>query len=178
MTTKDRLLSQLMFESQQGNQLSYETLLSEACVFLQSYLNQKINSSDQRDDIIQEVLLAVHKARHTYDCSKSFFGWMLAITHYKVNDHLRIQYKQNYQELDEQMTDNSLDKILENERRQQLINALDSLRPRPKEVLSLLKLEGYKISEVAIKLNLSESNVKVIAHRAYQSLESKLKDKL
>lgn len=181
MTKRDQLFGELMKEAQGGNSTSYETLLSEVYMFLESYLNSKVYNKSQVDDVIQEIILAMHNSRHTFDCSKSFMSWLLAIAHYKVSDHLRFQFKQKTQELEDSILDDSSDALsalIENQNIQLLHQAIDELDQKPRQIIKLLKIEGFKISEVASKLNLSESNVKVIAHRAYQGLELKLRSKL
>lgn len=181
MTKRDQLLGELMKEAQEGNSTSYETLLAEVYMFLESYLNSKVYNKSQIDDVIQEVILAIHNSRHTFDSSKSFMSWLLAIAHYKVSDHLRYQFKQKTQELEDSIIDansDALTALIENQNIQLLHQAIDELDKKPRQIIKLLKVEGFKISEVANKLNLSESNVKIIAHRAYQGLEVKLRGKL
>lgn len=181
MTKRDQLLGELMREAQEGNSTSYETLLSEVYMFLESYLNSKVYNKSQIDDVIQEIILAIHNSRHTFDGTKSFMSWLLAIAHYKVSDHLRYQFKQKTQELEESLIDpnsDTLTALIENENIQLLHQAIDELDHKPRQIVKLLKIEGFKISEVADQLNISESNVKVIAHRAYLTLETSLRSKL
>lgn len=181
MSNKDHLLGELMKEAQNGNEASYQTLLNEVYMFLESYLNSKIYNKSQVDDVIQEVLIAVHNSRSTFDNTKSFMSWLLAIAHYKVTDHLRVQFKQKTQELEDSFIDGNSDtltQLIEHQDHHFLNQALNELEEKPKQIVTLLKLEGLKISEVASRLNLTESNVKVIAHRAYLSLELKLRSKL
>jgi RNA polymerase sigma-70 factor (ECF subfamily) len=150
-------------------------------MFLESYLNSRVYNQSQIDDVIQEIILAVHNSRATFDTSKSFMSWLLAIAHYKISDHLRVQFKQKTQELEDSLIDNNsdtLNKLIEHQSLHLLNQAINELDDKPKQIVTLLKIEGLKISEVAAKLNLSESNVKVIAHRAYQGLEVKLRSKL
>ena len=150
-------------------------------MFLNAYLKSRIYNNSHIDDVVQEVLLAVHKSRHTFDPTKSFTSWLLAITHYKLSDHLRQQFKTPTQNVDDQIIDeksDALTSLIENEKMQFLEKAINELEPRSKEVISLLKVSGLKVSEVAIKMNLTESNVKIIAHRAYEKLEAKLRSKL
>lgn len=181
MANRDQLFGELMKEAQQGNETSYQTLLSEVYMFLESYLNSKVYNKSQVDNVLQEIILAVHNSRHTFDTSKSFMSWLLAITHYKISDHLRIQFKQKTQELEDSIVDTNpqaLNALIDNQSLHILHQAINELDEKPKKIITLLKLEGLKISEVAVKLNLSESNVKIIAHRAYQGLEIKLRSKL
>jgi RNA polymerase sigma-70 factor (ECF subfamily) len=41
------------------------------------------------EDLVQEVLLAVHNARHTYQAQQPLTAWVQAIARYKLADHLR-----------------------------------------------------------------------------------------
>ena len=52
--------------------------------------------------------------------------------------------------------------------------ALSKLSSKEKAILNLLKIEGQSAQHVAIELNLTESNVKIIAHRAYINLKKNL----
>src|SRR4051812_23858482 len=44
---------------------------------------------DQSEDIVQDVLLAVHLKRHTWDSSAPFAPWLFAIARNKLIDALR-----------------------------------------------------------------------------------------
>lgn len=52
--------------------------------------------------------------------------------------------------------------------------ALALLSQAQREVIQLLKLDGYTVSEIAAKTGRSETSVKVTAHRGYKQLRSLL----
>lgn len=173
-----------MVKSQEGDKKAYEELLHEVSMFLNSYLRPKVFNAEFLDDIIQEILMGVHKSRHTYDPKRSFMSWLLAITHYKLTDHIRsINKADSSDPLNEDVKEHqaSVDLLmdlikLEDETRFNM--SIGKLDERSKQIVLLLKIEGLKVSEVAKRLNLSESNVKVICHRAIDVLKSSLKDKV
>jgi RNA polymerase sigma-70 factor, ECF subfamily len=85
---KDKLLSTLMINAQSGDKKAYTHLLKECQVMIQNYLRARLHSNPAIDDITQESLMGIHKARHTYEEGRSFLAWMITITKYKYIDYL------------------------------------------------------------------------------------------
>jgi len=127
------------------------------------------------DDVVQETLISVHRARHTYDPRRPFGPWLLAIAHSRVVDAVRRERRRSMTEghLDEEAAGEA---HAENAPGLRLVQALEQLAPRQRRVIELLKLEGLSAKEVARALGLSVSNVKVIAHRGYHALRRMLMD--
>lgn len=171
-----------MVKAQRGDKAVYENLLLELSMFLNNYLRPKIFNSDHLDDVIQEILLAVHKSRHTYDSKRSFMSWLLAIVHYKFIDHVRAMAKSDkeflHSDSNEKDHDYLLEELIKIEVGEQLLLAIESLDEPSRSVIDLLKVQGMKVSEVSIKLNISESNVKVLAHRSIEKLKKIMKPNL
>ncbi len=167
----------LMVSAQAGDEAAYKQLLEQLYSFLTQYLKKKVFNKNEIEEVAQEILLAVHKARHTYDADKHFMGWFMAITDYKVIDYIRAKKRNpKYTELDE-VEDNikhafALDTTYDFEK------AFARLSDKERNVLRLMRIEGYQLRETALKLGLSESNVKVIAHRAYRSVQEFLEVKI
>lgn len=167
--------SELMTKAQSGDSNAYHLLLSGLGEFLQNYLKRKIFDEKDREDIMQDCLISVHKSRHTYDPQKSFMSWFLAITQYKCIDYYR---KKKFTE--EEINLNTLEtsfEVQDDSVLEDVQSALDKIDPTQRQVVDLLKFQGLKIKEVSIKTGLSESNVKVIAHRAYKELKKHLQAK-
>src|SRR5882724_8740360 len=87
-TMTERDLDGLMAAAQRGNGGAYRRLLDEARVWLKQYYARRLPPSVV-DDAVQETLLAVHEKRHTYDPSRPFGPWLVAIARYKWIDRLR-----------------------------------------------------------------------------------------
>lgn len=130
---------------------------------------------DQCEDIVQEILLAVHLKRHTWDASAPFGPWLFAIARNKLVDALRKRGRRIFVDIDE------LAEILPSEpAREQLapgeINAhLDKLPQRQREVLQAVSVEGATIKETATKLRMSEGAVRVALHRGLTGLAARLR---
>jgi len=171
---EDAQLKEWMLAAQQGDQRAYQQLLQAATLMLRAYLKPRVSDHDKVDDILQEVLVAVHKARHTYDGKRAFRPWLYAIARYKLMDHFRNYYrKRDHETVDYDTLENILheDVTDELEQREYVSSLLAHLKPRQQEILRLMHVQGYTAEEVANKLDMSQSAVKVAAHRAYKQLK-------
>lgn len=171
LSLNETLFKQLMLASQTGDSQAYRKLLNGLSLFLKNYLRKRIFEKNDIEEITQEILMAIHKSLHTYDSQKSFMGWFMAITEYKIIDYIRSLKKQT---VDSDITsiNNLFNEIESNtDLKIDIEKALKKLTTRERAVLTLLKLEGHSIDETAQQLKLSVSNVKVIAHRAYINLK-------
>ncbi len=156
-----------------GDQGSYREFLEFVLDYVQIKINMMIPASS-RDDVLQEVLLGVHKSLKTLDTERSCKSWINAIAHYKVSDFLRTVYKENRSE--EDVYDLSLFQVDKAELKQYITHITSILNDNEREILLKLKYEGYSVSEVAKELDLSESNVKVISFRAIKQIREFVTD--
>src|SRR5438045_93946 len=56
---------------------------------------------DQSEDIVQDILLAVHLKRHTWDVSAPFAPWLFAIARNKLIDALRRRGRRIFVDIDD-----------------------------------------------------------------------------
>jgi RNA polymerase sigma-70 factor (ECF subfamily) len=127
---------------------------------------------------VQESLLAVHRARHTYDPARPFAPWLYAIVQNRFIDALRVQRRRVLREL---QADAALefgnrapqerDALLRDVRR-----AVSGLPDNQRRVIELLKFEDLSVREVATRLGMTEANVKVTAHRGYRALRKQMEE--
>jgi len=173
---RDEQLSRLMKQAQAGNARAYQTLLQEVCMILRDFLERRSGGPNFADDVLQEVLLGIHTARHTYDPAQPFAPWMYAIARHKLADHWRRIFRLNEHELTD---DSTLEKSEAPEEQsgsslgEKVNSALDELPERQRQVVNLLKVERLSIKEAAQKMNMTETAIKVTAHRAYKALRKK-----
>ncbi|MEM9422079.1 MAG: sigma-70 family RNA polymerase sigma factor, partial [Pseudomonadota bacterium] len=135
--------------------------------WLKRYLSQRL-APEQVDDAIQETLLAVHRKRHTYDPSRPFPPWFVAIARFKWLDKLREAYKAEEVELDDNHGLESHEEQVVS--RIVLERVLGHLPEAQAMVLKLAKIEGRSIEEIAQTTGQSASLVKVNIHRARKKL--------
>ena len=82
---RDRHWSALMVAAQAGDSAAYEELLRHCVPFIKNVARRRSIAADRTDDVVQDVLLTIHRARHTYDPSRSFIGWLRVIADRRAN---------------------------------------------------------------------------------------------
>ncbi|MCB1304603.1 MAG: RNA polymerase sigma factor [Leptospiraceae bacterium] len=169
----ERLLSALLAKSQQGDARAYHQFLEEILPIVRRFLGAKIRDPDWAEDIAQEVLVSIHRARASYDPDRPVFPWIHAIAHRRYVDHMRkwsrISEKEIQGEtlLDLQAKEDKEHPFLVQE---VLERAIEQLPPRQKRAVRLLKYDGLSVREAAAIMEMTETAVKVTAHRAYRAL--------
>lgn len=161
--------SSLMASAQAGNASDYRQLLEELAPVIQNFLRSRFGNYHFIEDCVQEALIAIHQARHTYDPKRPFRAWLFAIVRNKAIDYFRQQRTRakaydHYHREQEILSQPAAQNFAQGE-----ISAgglLDSLSASHREVLVLTKVIGFSIAEAAEKLGISESAVKVRVHRA------------
>lgn len=172
-------LEEKMALAQAGDNKIYESLLLELSKVVRSYLHKKISNTGEIEDVLQEILISIHKARHTFDPSRSLMPWVMSITKFRLNDYLRKHYGSvlkgsvELSEIEERVPDDVTFDITSTE---SLTIALGKLPKKQREIVKLMKIEGYTAKEVSGKMNMSVSAVKVSAHRAYKVLKKELEE--
>ncbi len=127
---------------------------------------------------MQETLLAVHRARQTYDPGRPFAPWFYAVASSRLIDVIRRERRVASREIpgDVLPEPTGAETMAHAEIDVEAIHAAVALLPlRQREVIDALKFQDQSVREVAGRLSMSESAVKVTAHRGYQALKRLLR---
>jgi RNA polymerase sigma-70 factor (ECF subfamily) len=170
MIADEASFSRLMAAAQKGDKAAYNVLLSETGMWLERYFRRRV-PPHQLDDLVQDVLMALHAKRHSYDASRPFLPWLAAIARYRWVDHLRKVYKHESNLLEDgHAAEDSQEDVVN--ARVSLERLFVHLSERQAEVIELVKIEGHSIREAAEKTGQSESLVKVNIHRGLKKLSA------
>lgn len=78
-----------------GNETAYRKLLEDLSRVLRKPVRRELGglraSGDDVEDVVQDILLAIHLKRHTWDSSMSLTSWVTAVARNKIIDNLRLQ---------------------------------------------------------------------------------------
>jgi len=135
------------------------------------------NIEDARD-LTQEVFVKAWGALPKFKRTKTpFLGWLFTISHNRVIDYYRT--RKNNVVLNETITivDNqkSPEKLIEEKFTQQEVRrAILKLPGEQQQVILLSFIEGFEYSEIALALNKSEGNIRVMIHRALRKMREYL----
>ena len=167
-----------MVAAQRGDRQGYEALLTRVAGLVQAFVLKRAGDVAWCDDVVQESLLAVHRARHTYDPKRPFVPWLYAIVQNRFIDALRLQRRRLLREL---QSDGALDHgghaVQERDAFfRDVRRAVSALPENQRRVIELLKFEDLSVREVAVRLGMTETNVKVTAHRGYRALRRQIEE--
>ena len=171
--SQDIIYAKKICQARAGDKIAYEQLLKSIMPILGAFIRNKIGNRADNEDILQEILLAIHSSSHTYNTERSFTNWMFAIASYKVTDFLRKTYrKKSLIEVDFEKVQNCItyDVTKDTPPNESLTELLNILPERQRKILHLMKIEGHSVKQIAILMKMSVSAVKVSAHRAYKVL--------
>ena len=170
MIADEASLAQLMAASQKGDASAYRVLLAEIQLWLERYFRRRVAPA-QLDDLVQEVMMAVHAKRATWDPTRAFLPWLAAIARYRWIDHLHKVYRKAEDELGDHDTpeDSEEEAMMA---RMSLERLFVHLPEKQSEVIELVKIEGLSIAEASAKTGQSESLVKVNIHRGLKKLSA------
>ncbi len=173
--------SRLMAAAQDGDRAAYERLLREVLPLLRAVAGRWHRSADRAEDVVQDILLTIHRVRHTYDPSRPFSHWVATLARRRAIDALRRRgHTDKFEVADDDayvtFADPEANKELaRSERAEGLGAAIGALPESQKEALELLKLREMSLAEAAKVSGKSISALKVNVHRAIKSLRAQLK---
>ncbi|MFZ4541310.1 MAG: sigma-70 family RNA polymerase sigma factor [Rickettsiales bacterium] len=174
LTDKYATQAALFRSGLEGNQVDYCRFLASITPILKRMIGKRLNPSEV-DDVVQEILISIHKARHTYDGMRPMMPWIASIAKFRLTDHLRKHYTARR---DKTVDISELENILadvteEASDRESIDELLKDVPEQHQRILTLMHVEGYTAKEVGAQLNINESAVKVAAHRAIKKIRKK-----
>lgn len=169
----------LMIAAQAGEGAAYEQLLHELLPRARRQVGARVRDTAAREDIVQNALLSLHRARHTYRPERPFAPWFHTIVRNATVDWMRAHARTSGRELAIDLerapapgaqSAGAGDEPLSPD----LTQALASLPPAQREAVELIHVEELSVAEAAVRAGVSAGALKVRAHRGYVALRALL----
>ena len=147
----------------------------------------RLITKETNEDLEQEVFVKVWKNPERYNEQGSFKSWINTIAKNVSKDYLKSVQKRNQDALtsDDEILNTIKDKkstpelrVISNDRQRQITEAIDSLKPKFREVVMLCEIYGYTYEEAAFKLKCPVGTIKSRLYNAKKELANLLKDLL
>jgi len=144
-----------------------------------------ITKEEENEDLEQEVYVKVWKNADKYKEQGSFSSWIKTIAKNVSKDYLKSSYRK-HQDIttseddvlvlvkDKKSTPEN--KALRTERQEQILKAINELKPKFKEVILLCEIEGLSYEECASKIKCPLGTIKSRLYNAKKELAEKLQD--
>ena len=180
---------QLMLDVKAGDDESFDLLLQKYRSPLVNFLGRMVHDRATAEDLAQEVFLRVYRARKQYTPSAKFTTWLfriatnLALNSVRDHRHQRMEFSIDAPANDEEGSlprelparEMRIDeRMIEQDRTEIVRRAVLALPEKQRAAVLLHKYEEMYYAEIAKVLECSESALKSLLFRAYESLRVQL----
>lgn len=178
--------AELMLRVREGDQASFALLLERHRAPVIHFLYRMVQNQAVSEELAQEVFLRVYRSRSTYEPTAKFTTWLFRIaTHLALNWIRDGRNEKTQDSLDAEMPDGATRQIADRGRtvEQEMVyrarlaevrQAIEMLPAKQKAAVLMHKYEDMEYSQIANALSCSESAVKSLLFRAYETLRSRL----
>lgn len=178
--------AELMLRVRDGDQASFALLLEKHRGPVIHFLYRMVQNQAVSEELAQEVFLRVYRSRNSYEPTAKFTTWLFRIATHLALNRIRDGRKEKLQEsLDEiggqgsprQLAD--FGRTVEQEMVHQVKinevrNAIEMLPAKQRAAVLMHKYEDMEYTQIASVLSCSESAVKSLLFRAYETLRRRL----
>lgn len=127
-------------------------------------------SEGDAEDVVQEVLLAIHLKRSTWDPRRPIGPWIATITRNKFVDALRRRGRHVDVQIDDFAETLGAEEKDDGLSAHEMDRLLSKLKTQHREIVQSISIKGNSVRETAARLDMSEGAVRVALHRALKML--------
>ena len=169
----------LLAAAQRGDADAYRAFLTAIIPFARAIARRRCWSDDMAEDVVQDVLLTVHRVRHTYHPGRPVAPWLAAIVARRSIDAIRKRGRIGRQEVFnepayETFADPRANQISGNDASRTLARMTKGLSRGQKEAIELVKIKEMTLAEASVASGQSIASLKVNIHRAIKKLRLNL----
>jgi RNA polymerase sigma-70 factor (ECF subfamily) len=165
---------QLMTRYQQADPAAVAVLVERLSPQLYRFFASQLGSRADAEDMLQDTWLRIHRVRHTYRAGEPVLPWVYTIARRVRVDNYRKRSRISWRET-------GVDVLPEFPVYYDAASSLPSfeelvavLPERQREGVTMLKIDGFSLEEIARVTSSTTGAVKQMAHRAYERLRKLL----
>jgi RNA polymerase sigma-70 factor, ECF subfamily len=178
--------AKLMLRVKEGDGASFSELLNKHRSPVVHFLYRMTQNRAVAEELAQEVFLRVYRSRETYEPTAKFTTWLFRIaTHMALNSIRDSKNERRMESLDDESPDKPIRQVSDNRpsMEQNLVDrvrlgevrlAVAALPGKQRAAVLMHKYHEMEYSQIARALSCSESAVKSLLFRAYESLRARL----
>jgi RNA polymerase sigma-70 factor (ECF subfamily) len=178
--------AELMLRVKDGDGVSFGLLLEKHRSAVIHFLYRMVQNHAVAEELAQEVFLRVYRSRGTYEPTAKFTTWLFRIaTHLALNCLRDGKNERGQEHLDETADDLPVrqvsdrgpsveQKMVYQVKIEEIRRAISTLPEKQRAAVLMHKYEEMEYSQIAKVLSCSESAVKSLLFRAYETLRARL----
>ncbi len=178
--------AELMLRVKEGDGASFGVLLDKHRSSVVHFLYRMIQNHAVAEELAQEVFLRVYRSRSTYEPTAKFTTWLFRIaTHLALNSLRDGKNERSQERLDDDTSDMPARQVSDRRpsveqsmvyqaKLDEIRRAIAALPEKQRAAVLMHKYEEMEYSQIAKVLGCSESAVKSLLFRAYETLRARL----
>jgi len=178
--------AELMLRVRDGDTESFALLLERHRSPVIHFVYRMVQNQSVAEELAQEVFLRVYRSRANYEPTAKFTTWLFRIASHLALNWIRDRRHERGQEsldadtpdgMARQVSDHRMSKeqaLVRESKFEEIRRAIHSLPEKQKAAVLMHKYEEMEYSQIAAVLECSESAVKSLLFRAYESLRARL----
>lgn len=173
MSERETQWAAAMRRANAGDAAAYDACLRDFARVLRAYVRRGLARAGREadtEDVVQEILIAVHLKRQTWDESRPVGPWLYAIARYKMIDAMRRRGRRIEVSVEDFAEVLAAEEMPDPARESDVTRSLATLPERQRDVVQSIAVDGDSISQTAAKLKMNEGAVRVALHRGLASL--------
>ena len=178
-SSDDDELATLVQRVRGGNSGAFDELARRVRDRVTRWARRVVNDGDEAEDIAQLVLVRMHDRLSEFEGRSRFGSWLYRITRNVALERRRAEARRSAllakeiapsSDVTHELTDDA-----DAERIRELVTAyFDTLSPRQREVFELVELGDIPTNEVAARLGIEPSTVRVLLLRARRTIRARM----
>jgi RNA polymerase sigma-70 factor (ECF subfamily) len=178
-SSDDDELATLVQRVRGGNSGAFDELARRVRDRVTRWARRVVNDGDEAEDIAQLVLVRMHERLSEFEGRSRFGSWLYRITRNVALERRRAEARRSAllakeiapsSDVTHELTDDA-----DTERIRELVTAyFDTLSPRQREVFELVELGDIPTNEVAARLGIEPSTVRVLLLRARRTIRARM----
>ena len=178
--------AELMLRVREGDQASFGLLLEKHRAPVIHFLYRMVQNQAVSEELAQEVFFRVYKSRESYEPTAKFTTWLFRIATHLALNWIRDGKKEKLNEsLDKETPEGTVrqiadrgetieEELVHRARLAQVREAIEALPAKQRAAVVMHKYEEMDYAQIARVLNCSESAIKSLLFRAYETLRARL----
>jgi RNA polymerase sigma-70 factor (ECF subfamily) len=178
--------AELMLRVKDGDGASFTILLEKHRLPVIHFLYRMVQNQAVAEELAQEVFLRVYRSRGSYEPTAKFTTWLFRIaTHLALNSLRDGKNRRLEERLDDDSSETPVrqvsdqrptveQRMLHQSRMEEIQRAVATLPEKQRAAVLMHKYDEMEYSQIAKVLNCSESAIKSLLFRAYETLRARL----
>jgi RNA polymerase sigma-70 factor, ECF subfamily len=178
--------AELMLRVKEGDGASFGVLLERYRSSVVHFLFRMVQNHAIAEELAQEVFLRVYRSRSTYEPTAKFTTWLFRIaTHLALNAIRDTRNEKAQERLDDDTSEIPVRQVSDRRpsveqsmvyqaKLDEIRQAIRTLPEKQRAAVLMHKYEEMEYAQIARVLNCSESAVKSLLFRAYETLRARL----